>query len=79
MAEQSSQIQTNALSPLEVTTDGTTATQQAIPDQIKGDQYAAAAVGVKKRRRGCYFSKIINPGAMSDNGGSRTGSGFNGC
>jgi hypothetical protein len=76
MAEQSTQVQTNSLAPALATVDGATVQQQAIADQILGDQYAAAAAAIKKRRRGMYFSKLIPAGPMSDAGGSRQGPGF---
>jgi hypothetical protein len=70
MADQSGQIQTNALAPAQVTVDGTTVQQQKVPDQILGDRYAATASALGKRRRGLRFSKLIPPGPVSDNGGT---------
>lgn len=46
MADQSEQIQTNALAPAQVTVDGQTVVQQAVPDQIAGNQYAAQAAAL---------------------------------
>lgn len=68
MADNSEQIQTNAVSPAEVTVDGTTVIQQTVADQILGDQYAAATKAAKNRRRGVRFSKMLPSGAISDEG-----------
>lgn len=76
MADQSTQIQTNALAPAMASADGVTAQQHSIADQIAADRYAAAAAGARKKRRGLRFSKILPAGAMSDCQGQRTGSSF---
>jgi hypothetical protein len=73
MADESAQIQTNALAPATVSSDGLTVTQQPIAAQIQADQYAAAAAGVKSRNRGMRFSKLLPAGPMSDQQANRIG------
>jgi hypothetical protein len=55
------------------TIDGNSATAQPIAGLIQADQYLAAKTAASKRRRGIRFSKIINPGALSDAGGTLGG------
>lgn len=62
--------------PASITTDGQSVSTKPIGDLIAGIQFQAAAAAVKKRRRGAYFSKIINPGAFDGRcGGGGFGSG----
>jgi hypothetical protein len=48
-------IVTNVTAPQSMTVDGTTARQQSISDQIKADQYQAAAA----RTRGLPMRRVI--------------------
>ncbi len=69
MADDSTQIQTNAMAPQEASSDAGMVRQHPIPGQIQGDRYAAARAGAKNKNRGLRFSKIIPAGPMPDQQG----------
>ena len=59
-------IETRLDEPLSASADGQSASNDSIPDKIKGAQFVAGSSAVNKRRRGISFSKLIAPGAASD-------------
>lgn len=73
MADQSGQIQQNALAPAEASGDAGMVRQQSIPDQIAADRYAAAVPAVRNINRGLRFSKLIPAPPFSDSQGTVTG------
>lgn len=74
MADLSGDIAQQAVEPVTVTADGQTSTARPVGELVQADQYGAAKPAAKKRRRGLRFSKLINPGPLSD-GGAATGAG----
>ena len=58
-------IQKAAQGPASVSSDGTSATQHDLPDQIEADRYAKAQEAMKpKRKAGLRFFKLTPPGAV---------------
>jgi len=70
------QITQAASDPASMTTDGQSVTTQDPAKLIQLDQYLNNRAAASKRRRGLRFSKLVPPGAVSDNGGACTGSSF---
>lgn len=68
MADLSSQIEQAANDPANVSVDGLSVGAKPIGDLIRADQYLAAKTAAASRRRGIRFSKLINPGALSESG-----------
>lgn len=66
--EIASEIERQSLEPLTSGTDGQTATGRSVGDMIQGAQFAAGVKAARRGRRGIRFSKLINPGALSDGG-----------
>ena len=66
-------IQQAAGDPSAVTSDGISVTARPVADLIAADQYLAGKVAAKQRRRGITFTKLVTPGAVSDNGMSLGG------
>ena len=62
----STDIGLNSQSPASAGADGMTAAQQPIEAQISADRYVKAVAGVKNKRRGLRFSKMIPAGPVSD-------------
>jgi len=73
MPDVSDQILEQAMEPVSTAAAGQSTTDRPIADKILADQYAAAKGASAKRRRGLRFTKLINPGALSDNGNPQTG------
>lgn len=63
---QVAQVAATLGTPQEAESDGLKAKQFSGTDQIDMARFVLAAAGVKTRNRGVYFSKFINPGAVSD-------------
>ena len=61
--------------PASFAEEGRSETARTPDDLLKFQQIAAADVARKQRRRGISFSKLIAPGALSDNGGSDSSGG----
>lgn len=76
MPDLTDDILAQAVEPVASASDGQSATGRPIGDMIQADQYAATKAAARKRRRGLRFSKLLNPGALSDGGNAHT-SGFN--
>ncbi len=68
MADNSNQIATNALAPRRADSDGVTAEQHSIPDQIKADQYAAACAAVQNPLGGLRITRMVQPGTVYPHG-----------
>jgi hypothetical protein len=68
MADNSGQIATNALSPRKAGSDGVTAEQHSVPDQIKADQYAAAVAAVQHPLGGLRIARMVQPGTVYPHG-----------
>jgi len=66
-------IETAAGRPQAASVDGLTVTGRSVLELIQADQYLAAKAAASKRRRGIRFSKAVNPGALSDAGGTLGG------
>jgi hypothetical protein len=77
MADLSEQIEQAGSDPATVSVDGLSVGAKPIGELIKADQYLAAKSAAANRRRGIRFSKIVNPGALSDQGGAITAGSFN--
>ena len=65
----SATIATEAADPQSSASDGMSATGRNINDLIAADTYLAGVVARNKRRRGIALTKMIPPGALSDQGG----------
>ena len=59
-------IESNAQAPASASTDGFSAQQHSLPDQIAADQHVAANAAVTRDTRtlGVRFAKIVPPGAV---------------
>lgn len=57
------QIQTDALGPKSVSTDGVSVSQRDLREQIEADRYLGDRTAVNTTRRGLRFSKLVPPGA----------------
>ena len=68
MADNSNQIATTALAPRRAGSDGVSAEQHSIPDQIKADQYAAACAAVQQPLAGLRQTRMIFPGTVYPHG-----------
>jgi hypothetical protein len=68
MADNSGQIATNALSPRRAGSDGVTAEQHSVPDQIAADQYAAAVAAVQQPLGGLRIARMVQPGTVYPHG-----------
>jgi hypothetical protein len=68
MADNSGQIANNALAPRKAASDSVMGEQHSIPDQIKGDQYAAAVSAVSNPFGGIRVCRMIQPGTVYPNG-----------
>ncbi|MBY0515100.1 MAG: hypothetical protein K2P78_14500 [Gemmataceae bacterium] len=66
MADLSPQIEQAGSDPASVSVDGLTVAAKPVDQLIKADQYLAAKSAASGRRRGLRFSKVINPGTVSD-------------
>lgn len=64
--EAAERIERESLEPLSSGADGHTATGRSVGDMIQGAQFAAGVKAARQGRRGIRFSKLINPGALSD-------------
>ena len=73
MADLATQIEQAANDPASHSVDGETVVARSVGDLIQADQYLAAKSAASKRRRGIRFSKLVNPGALSDAGGTLGG------
>jgi len=73
MPDVSAEILEQAMEPVSTAAAGQSVTDRPIADKIAADQYAAAKNAARNRRRGLRFTKLINPGALSDNGNPPTG------
>jgi hypothetical protein len=71
MGDNSNQIATNALSPRQAGSDGVSAQQHSIPDQIAADQYAASVAAVSNPFGGIRVCRMIQPGAVNPHGSRR--------
>ena len=56
-------IRENAEGPAKVSTDAGTVEQHSLTDQIAADRYLASKKGLKSKRRGLRFDKLVPPGA----------------
>jgi hypothetical protein len=72
VADLSDQIQQAAADPASVSSDGQSVSTRPVDQLVTADQYLAAKVEVKKRRRGVTFSKLVPPGALPDCGKAAT-------
>jgi len=61
--DNSATIQTNATKPRRAQSDGVSAEQHSIPDQIAADRYAKSVAGVKTNHFGLRMRKIVPHGA----------------
>ena len=63
MADLSANIETNATGPKSVTSDGLTATQHDLSQQIEADKYLAQKVAGTRRKLPIRFAKLRPDGA----------------
>ncbi|GIW78785.1 MAG: hypothetical protein KatS3mg105_3291 [Gemmatales bacterium] len=63
MADLSSEIETNAQGPKQVTADGLTVEQHSLPDQIAAEQHLKSKDAIKKKHRGLRFTRLSPPEA----------------
>ncbi len=63
-------IEDQIQNPASFSEEGRAESSRSIDDLIKADTYLAGKAARSKRRRGISFTKMITPGALSDDGGS---------
>lgn len=56
-------IAQQAVEPITVSADGQTSTGRSVDDLIKANNYLAACVAAKSKRRGLLFTKLLPPAA----------------
>ena len=72
-----SDIATQAVEPMSSTVDGNSSASRSMADIIAGQQFLDAKVTQRKRRRGVVFTKLVTPGALTDEGRTGDLGGFN--
>jgi hypothetical protein len=56
-------IRQNAQGPAKASGDAGSVEQHPLPDQIEADRYLASKEGVKSKKRGLRFNKLVPPEA----------------
>jgi hypothetical protein len=56
-------IRQNAEGPAKASGDAGSVEQHPLPDQIEADRYLASKEGVKSKKRGLRFNKLVPPEA----------------
>ena len=62
MADLTTEIETNAQGPKQVTVDGIVMQEHSLPDQIEADRYLASKAASRAPRRGLVMTKMSPPG-----------------
>lgn len=68
MPDLSTDIAEQAVEPLSVTADGQTTVGRTMQDMIDADRYLATKTASANRRRGLFFTRLLPPGCVSDQG-----------
>ena len=79
MADLADTITDQAGKPASFSEEGRSESARSLDDLIKADIYLAGKAARSKRRRGISFTKMIAPGALSDQGGTCSSGGNFGC